>query len=273
MKKIVLSTMGAFFLTAVMISCNQPKETEVSPTTAKAGEEPKSVIDLMEKERGKKYFKKDLLLKSEDGKSEMLMRVASETQENLETYLSMHEFKFTSMLEKPEPINKNLVPDKVDKNLKITDESPDLSNAIHVIREILNVKLSDGSIGYSLNVRNLPINSSKNAKVNSGNYYYDEEISDPNRPDGIEFTVNSDDIWLAMDYREDWYNPNWFKYYFGYPNTWTQIFAGKNYLWNGSYIWIPTIQTYPFGDVWKVKTKIHYYQNFGGRNYTRRWLT
>jgi len=77
MKKIVLSTMGAFFLAALMISCNQPKETEVSPTTAKAGEEPLSVIDLMEKEEGLKFFKRDVTLMDEKMGNEVVIRFAA----------------------------------------------------------------------------------------------------------------------------------------------------------------------------------------------------
>lgn len=256
MKKIVLSTMGAFFLTAVMLSCNQPKETEVSPTTAQAGEEPTSVIELMEKENKITYFKKDVVLKDANG-SEITMRFASEKQEHLDMYLAMHDFTLNSSFKTSSMEGTAAVANESPTNKSII--APDLSNAIHVISEQVRAKLADGIKSYSLTTA--ASKRLRNTRISQREQFYIEEISPPNRPDGFNITVGWDMVWLAMDFRENWYNPNWVPIYFGYPNAWKQIY--------------PTSGTFHValgGDpgCWKAKSKIHYSWDWTF-NYVRDW--
>ncbi len=65
MKKFFMSLLSAAFLVIFVVGCNKQNETQVAPNPVQE-KEPSSVIDLMEREEGVKFFKKDVWLKSKD---------------------------------------------------------------------------------------------------------------------------------------------------------------------------------------------------------------
>ena len=91
MKKIIFSVTSAFCFFALTQSCNRQENL---PPDASAIDEKVSTseIDLMEKQEGVRYFKKDLLVKSEDGTSKVLMRYASTDEDLLASFLTTHAF-------------------------------------------------------------------------------------------------------------------------------------------------------------------------------------
>jgi len=225
---------------------------EVAPTQEK---EPTSVIVLMERESKITYFKKDVILKDANG-SEIVMRFASEKQEHLDMYLAMHDFTLNSSFKTSsmEGITGNTDETPVRKPVI----APDLSNAIHVISERVSTKLANGIKSYSLTTA--ASKGLRNTKISKSAPFYLEEVSPPNRPDGYKIKVNWDMVWLAMDFREDWYNPNWVPVYFGYPNAWKQLY--------------PSSEAFliAFPNCWKAKSKIHYNWDWTF-NYTWQWLS
>ena len=145
MKKFFISLIGAACFSVVVISCNKQDGVEVAPTQEK---EPTSMIDLMEKEEGVKFFKKDVWLKDKSGTTEVLMRFASKNEQALSDYLLMYEFSVEPVFLNEvliSPKSSIAVPQPKDKmvtqNLKAI-----------VITESVESKLPEKAIAYQLNV-------------------------------------------------------------------------------------------------------------------------
>jgi hypothetical protein len=223
MKKIVLSTMGAFFLTAVMFSCNQPKETEVSPTTAKAGEESLSVIDQMEKEEGVTFFKRDILFKDAKSGSEILMRFASKKRDEFEYYMTNFDYTVEPVFAGKE---EELVAMPIELKNRGGQLFPDLSRSGGLITEPLRMILKDGAVGYHIYVKRKVESSSPKAKIAYQDLFW-QHVSDKNpktwkvRVDhnsGVVNTVN-----VGLEYRYHWYS----SWQYWWP--WTQYSSGSNF--------------------------------------------
>jgi hypothetical protein len=262
------------FLFFRLVGCNNNNQPDVSPVSSVAKTEYTSEIDQMEKEEGVTFFKKDVLLKSADGKSEVLMRFASRVKSDLETYLTMHEFKLSPIFTKA--TTKAPVAGESDNkdNNKLQVQPTNTGKAINIMSEQLSSKLEAGAIGYGIDTRNVPIAERPNMRISAEADYYIEIYSD-RRPDRYKMEVYSEHVWLNMRYREGWANPNWFNVYNGYPNVWRQIFAKKVYSGNGwDGTWTMTkyeIDVAAAFNPYKVLTKVHYFQTISP-NYTQNFF-
>ncbi len=222
MKKIVLSTMGALFVTAVMFSCNQPKETEVLPTTAKAGEEPLSVIDQMEKEEGVKFFKKDVTFIDEKSGNKVVIRFAAQNNDLLEQHLEGFNYAVIplfrnefSTVKEPVALSSTFI------NEKKRSDMPKLHSGI--ITEILNADLSGQIVGYSIKVSPKEIRA-KNGKLLVQDIYW-ENVS-MNWPERMDISVENDNgvrsINVGLEKKDRWYD-SW------HPMaSWTQFYSEAN---------------------------------------------
>ncbi len=175
----------------------------------------------MEKERGIKFFKKDVVLKDANG-SEVTMRFASEKQEHLDIYLKMHDMTLNSSFEEvappaPAPEPQNTVAPKANSNTA----GPDLEGAIHVMSEQISVKMADGVKGYSLNTK--ASKAMKNAKVEVNAPFYLEEYSN-DYPKWFYLLVSYDYCWVNVRVRWE----NWWPGYDEFV-PWFQQFPGNIY--------------------------------------------
>jgi hypothetical protein len=87
---ISVKALSAVALSGVLIfsiGCNNNNQPDVSPVSSVAKTEYTSEIDQMEKEEGVTFFKKDVWIKDEAGKNQVLMRFASKNQSALNAYL------------------------------------------------------------------------------------------------------------------------------------------------------------------------------------------
>ncbi|MDF7816494.1 hypothetical protein P1X15_02770 [Runella sp. MFBS21] len=240
MKKIVLSTMGALFMTALMLSCDQSKETGITPTNAKAQEEPLSVIDQMEKEEGIKFFKRDVTLTDENTGLKVFLRFASFDEEMLEQHLANHDFKIKTVFKE--------FPSKHSPSIPIKQKSSnhDIST---IITEVLKKELPKGATGYSLSVTSKPLNglNAKNAKINYSREW--ELISDTWPEELVISVVSGQTISYALDKKMKWYS------------SWTTFYeSGGWYPLQGPATdthWLDGPEAYGLSP-WKVRIKVAY---------------
>ena len=204
MKKFFISLIGAACFTVIVVSCNKQEGVEVVPTQ---DIEPTSIIDLMEKEEGVKFFKKDVSLKDEASGSEVIMRIASRSEEELKLYLSTYELTIMPIFQS------NAKSDNFDRKTN-SGLSPDLSNSMNIITESIKVELSANAIGYRLGVH---LNSSanneikKNGRVATSYTSYAQHISEV-WPEQIKITIQNENgggarsVDLAVDQRWRWWS-------------------------------------------------------------------
>lgn len=233
MKKIVLSTMGAFFLTAVMFRCNQPKETEVSPTTAKVGEESMSVIEQIEKEEGVKFFKKDVTLTDESGKNKIVMRFATLKEDALNAYLATAHYEI---------IPRFVASESKNTNPQITASLPERRNEEYlslererIVTEVISKSFENGVIGFAIRVTK---KSTKNARPSYTYNYSETHTCDTNWPEELKITVfanagcNESRVLFGIDYKN-----NWASGWYSLDNKpWDNYSVGADY---GIYNWMP----------------------------------
>jgi len=110
--------------------------------------EPQTVIELMEKEEGKTFFKKDLVLKDASGQNEVVLRVASQSEEVLNNYLTIHNLTISPVFKLSTETVTGQQP-KPDQTTGV--ESKKKPDAL-IVTEAISRKLQAGAIGYSLNV-------------------------------------------------------------------------------------------------------------------------
>lgn len=243
MKKIVLSTMGAFFLTALVMSCDQPKETEVAPTTAKTEEELLSAIDQMEKEEGVKFFKQDVVLKDKSTGTKIILRLASLDKETLEEHLTNIDFQV-------KPLFDDVSPNRLVNEPELEQKSSPNQRSSMIV-EVLEKQLPKGATGYRLSVKEKTINvlGAKNAKVNLEQKQY-EVISDP-WPEEFIIKVNSgQNVSYALDKKMNW------------TSSWTSFYqSGGWYPLQGPTTvshWLDGPQSHGLSP-WKARAKVVYY--------------
>ncbi len=245
MKKIVLSTMGALFMTALMLSCDQSKETGITPTNAKAQEEPLSVIDQMEKEEGIKFFKRDVTLTDKTTGNKILMRVAAKNNDLLEQHLTTFEYSVTTLLRNDmRPAKEAISLSSVFKGNRISSTTPELHSGI--MTEILNTQISGEAVGYSIKVSPKEIKAT-NGKVLAGSTYW--EHTSMNWPERIDISVENGalgvrSIDVGLEKKDRWYD-SWHPY-----AAWTQFSSN------------PTSTKY-YNDIdidgpWRVMARVYY---------------
>jgi len=246
--------MGAFFLTAVMFSCNQPKETEVSPTTTKAGEEPTSVIDQMEKEEGVKFFKRDVTLIDKETSSKILVRFAAKNKDLLEQHLAGFDYSITTLLRndvlsQKKPIALSSV---FNENKTTSTSMPKLHSGI--MTEILGAKISDKVVGYALKVSPKEVKAN-NAKVLVQDEYW--ELTSMNWPERMDISVENDylgarSINVGLEKKDRWYD-SWHS-----MASWTQFssYASSTRYYNDLDVDGP----------WRVMARV-YYDPIAGAGY------
>lgn len=263
MKKIVLSTIGAFFMTAAMMSCNQPKETEVSPTTAKAGEEPTSVIDQMEKEEGVKFFKRDVTLIDESGKNTVVMRFATLKKDALDAYLASHEYEIVPRHNVSKSISGNFSSNTL-LNKKEYEEYPNLGRE-RIITEILSQSLENKVINYSIRVK---VKSLNNARTTSTYAYSETHTTPKNWPEELIITVfglpscGFTDVLYGIDYKNTWAsswysldNKPWDNYKVVAPSDLYSGFPCNHPLRNG-------VRSHNVDGPWRVRFNIQHNGNY-----------
>ena len=256
MKKIIFSVTSAFCFFALTQSCN--RQENLPPDASAIDEkEPTSVIDQMEKERGVKFFKKDVVLKDANG-SEITMRYASEKQEHLDIYLKMHDMTLNSSFKDitpPAPEPQNIVAPKANSNTV----GPDLEGAIHVMSEQISAKMAEGIKSHSLNTS--ASKKMQNAKVALNAPFYLEDYSPVYRPDGYKITVWWDKCWLLVDFRPHVTSFFWFN-----ATSWLELIG-----YTERRVELGVMPAFPNG-CWVARAKLHYdWNNVGSSNYTSEW--
>ena len=242
MKKFFISLIGAACFSVIMVGCSKQKGVEVAPTQQ---QEPTSVIDLMEKEEGVKYFKKDVVLRDASGKTEVVLRVASKDEDELSSYLKTYEFTVASVFEE----GKNA--DKTAEKGKDSGSQSVAAGGMNVLTESISVKLEDKAIGYRLGVglkKSAIAEIKRNGRVASYSSYA-QHISEV-WPELAKVTVQNEysggvnRIDIAIDQRWRWHY-TWQPYY-GWQTLATQAIDDYR-------VWF-----YGIDGPWKSRANVHY---------------
>lgn len=150
------------------------------------GQEPKTVIEQMEKEAGKPFFKKDLVLKDSSGMNQIVLRVASEQQDVLENYLAVYDIKLIPVFKKNQQED---APQSL-KPIQSSGNAAELNSGSSVVTEVISKKLQEGATGYGLlvSVRNSAIAEMvKNGRIQ--NYQMFVQHTSDNWPTYLELFV------------------------------------------------------------------------------------
>ncbi|TAF94835.1 MAG: hypothetical protein EAZ46_09295 [Runella sp.] len=212
MKKFLVSLIGAACFTVIVASCNKKEGVEVAPTQEK---ESISEIDLMEKEEGVKYFKKDVTLMDASGKNKIVMRFAAVDEDALDYYLSVREH--TVILD-PET-GKGLGVSKVDLMNKNPQNTGNEIGAgrIRVVSEVLSKQLEKSVVGYGIHVSTKNVINARSAVTYN---FYETRVCDSNWPETLTMTVYSNGVnsdcfprltWgldVRINWTASWYTPS-----------------------------------------------------------------
>lgn len=222
------------------------------------GQEPKTAIEQMEKEAGKSFFKKDLVLRDASGQNEVLLRVASQSEEMLINYLAIHRLTITPIFKQSAGtvFTEQINPEQSKASEKIT--KPEAT----IVTEAISQKLEANAIGYSLGVE--VDNSKLNDLSKKGRIMYldlwAEHISEP-WPTYLRLTVNPrgrfirNEIRMKITVKDAWYN--FWRDWFTYSDNWLYYHSTET---DGQYM--PSVpQTYTDVNVdgpWKARAEIVY---------------
>ncbi|MFN4145191.1 MAG: hypothetical protein ACK4GN_05150 [Runella sp.] len=239
MKKFCIALIGAACFSVVVISCKQPKNEEVSPSLQ---QEPTSVIDLMEKEEGVKFFKKDITLKDVSGKNTVVIRFASHDLLTLENYLSSFDFEITPVFKRV----KNEL-NRTNKILELSNQKNNSENS--VLTEALSKNLDPKAMGYQLNIK-LKAHFASELKNGRGLSFNSEcvHISDAWPEEfKISLTNGQNEVQYVVDKRMRWYYA--WTYWFG----WYSLSAPNAQVSH----WLDGPEEHGFSP-WKVRVKVAY---------------
>ena len=144
------------------IGCNNNNQPDVSPvnSVAQTQTEFTSEIDLMEKQEGVTFFKKDVWIKDETGKDQVLMRFASVNKDLLDTYLEENHYTLL-------PIS-GTISNQHSIDVKPTNNSTNLSTIKQmVITEVVGIKSPSAIKEYVIHVERKSDNTKnkKNGRV------------------------------------------------------------------------------------------------------------
>ena len=226
MKKIIFSVTSAFCFFALTQSCN--RQENLPPGASAIDEkEPTSVIDQMEKERGVKFFKKDVWFNDVPSGSEILMRFASSDESVLNYYLDNFEYDV-----KPTFANENVGDVKPHPEIVVADNTQGKSNN-HItegmITEPLTLNLKNGAVGYHISVRGKKVTSSKGKIAYQDSFWQHVSHTKPNTwslrvfNGSPAFNNGINTINVGLEYRHHWYS-SWrpfypWQQYSSYTNT------------------------------------------------------
>jgi hypothetical protein len=210
MKKFLVSLIGAACFAVIVASCNKKEGVEAAPTQEK---EPTSMIDLMEKEEGVKYFKKDVTLMDASGKNKIVMRFAAVDEDALDYYLSVREHTVILNPETGKGLGVSKV-DMMDKKLQNTGNET-VAGKIRVVSEVLSKQLEKSVARYGIKVSTKSVINARSAV----SYGFWETIYCPsNWPETLTMTVfGSDNVcfpkltWgidVRINWTASWYTPN-----------------------------------------------------------------
>lgn len=179
MKKFCISLLSAAFLVVFVVGCNRQNEVQVAPNPVQE-KEPTSVIDLMEKEEGVKYFKKDVLLKDPEDGSQVLMRFACKDESKLQEHLLNNQFSINAISPNMIPKSANVITNQAKQNdiPPVTQEK--------IVLEPIAINLTKGSVGYKIHVIS---NKSRLKNARSQNYTELYELVSMNWPEEIHLEV------------------------------------------------------------------------------------
>ena len=206
MKKFFISLIGAACFSVIVVGCSKQKGVEVAPTQQ---QEPTSVIDLMEKEEGVKYFKKDVVLRDASGKNKIVMRFAAVDEDALNYYLSVREHTVIPNPEKSNDLEK-IKADFSDNRIQNTDSEIGASN-IRVISEVSSSQLDKGVVRYGIRVSSKNVS---NTRLSQNYSFWETRICPTNWPETLTMAVfGSDDqcfpkLAWGLDYKSNW-TSNW----------------------------------------------------------------
>lgn len=186
MKKFLVSLIGAACFTVIVASCNKKEGVEVAPTQEK---EPTSVIDLMEKEEGVKYFKKDVWLKDETGKDQVLMRFAALDEDALDYYLGVRQYTVTFKTETSS--DRSVETSRIDlTNTKTHGTDLQMKvGAMRVITEVLSTRFDHSAVRYAIKVSTRNAINARSAVAYS---FYETQTCPTNWPETLTMEVFGD---------------------------------------------------------------------------------
>ena len=254
MKKIIFSVTSAFCFFALTQSCN--RQENLPPDASAIDEkEPTSVIDQMEKERGVKFFKKDVVLKDANG-SEITMRFASENESSLDNYLLYNDVAI-KLISSINDTDKSVQGQVENRNpIASSPVDPKLS----VITEVLSLNLRDNVLGYRLTVKPKQNVLASNGRTAVDYTSYAEHVS-INWPAKISVTVDNaynaiNSIQFAIDAKWKWYSgwENWF----GWGTAYSNVTSSKTDIFNVDGPWRANAKVYYTPLLFKVGYSIEF---------------
>ena len=161
MKKFFISLIGAACFTVIVASCNKQEGVEVAPTQEK---EPTSIIDLMEKEEGVKFFRRDIWLKDTKGENQVLMRFAATDKDMLDAYLAENEYSISPISAENIIVQNTFDQPKANNQKAIVPTVKQM-----IITEVLDDQLVSDIRGYVTNVKRKPngVDGNKKSRISS----------------------------------------------------------------------------------------------------------
>ena len=202
MKKFFILLIGAACFCVIVVSCNKQNGVEVAPTQEK---EPISVIDLMEKEEGIKYFKKDVVLRDASGKNKIVMRFAAVDEDALNYYLSVREHTVIPNPKTSKGLGKTKV-DFTDNQIQNIDSEIGASK-IRVVSEVSSSQLDNGVVRYGIKVTT---KNFSNTRLSQNYNFWETHICPTNWPETLTMTVYGTNdqcypkLTWGLDYRTNW---------------------------------------------------------------------
>ena len=254
-KMLTLALLGAS-----SYSCTKEAPTDVvmpKGTVAANSPEPESVIDLMEKEEGIVYYKKDLTLTDPTGKSTVVVRIASKDKEVFDNAIANYDYGIVVMKEQASQ-DKAITPNATVTDLQNTAYSESRNTKTSIIIDAISVKLEEGALRYGMSIKPNAayLEKSKNAKLGSNTIPHIDcyELASPVWTGGVQITVYNQgnagtSVKFNVDYKWKWWN-NW-----NTGVTWTDLIIPSN-------VFIPLdkwlYDLRPGGIKWKLRARVDF---------------
>ncbi len=208
MKKLMYFATSLVMFSLFMISCNkQEQDLPFQPQNIKSNNdegEDFSNIEQIEKETGKVFFKKDVTIKDESGKNEIVIRFAAADRETLEGYLSTNAYSI-------KPIGKlgnSEAPRPLVKKTSTENTKPVVSNEISIFTEMISQKLATDIRGLIINVKK----NERELKNARPNYNYTATHLSSAWPELLHVTSFNNDVQYDIRYKDcnwcGWYIPS-----------------------------------------------------------------
>ncbi|PSL18067.1 hypothetical protein [Dyadobacter jiangsuensis] len=172
---------------ALAVGCSQPDVKSTSNKTTPSSEQFESEIALLEKEAGKTYFKKDIVISDKDGKNQVTIQFASEDQTVLNNYLDEVQYEVVPVYkgQSPQVPSQNTSP----SNSANTNHPSLATNKFPVFTEERSRNLQAGVVGFFLSVKSKSQAGSK-VLAREGYAYTSNHISGEDWSEKLHFIRN-----------------------------------------------------------------------------------